>query len=398
MLTLENDGVNRFDDRSTDRVQRFSNLKMTNSSDIATRNGSAQSVPRSVGTLKQRREPLHWPGDREFRILSIDGGGIKGVYAAAVLAELEQRYLGGESIAGYFDLVVGTSTGGIIALGLGSERTAQDLRDLYVHRGREIFPSVGKIARVASFSKRIFKHGYSSDVLKSVLHEYLGDLTLSQSTARLCVPAADGFHSDVHVYKTPHHPDLTIDAAARLVDIGLATSAAPTYLRPLEHKGYTLIDGGLWSNNPIVVGLVEALSSFDVKRGNIRILSIGCGNSPFKVSHSMIQFGGMLAWYRAIEAALYFQSVGALNQARLLIGFDRVTRIEPLESNLTIELDDWQRAIDALIPAAKEAVAQLGDGLASGYLDREAESYFPLINNSTHVVDDSIHHKTQALR
>src|ERR1700686_5214772 len=95
------------------------------------RGGAQHSPPRGSGRAVgsqppssfvpvERRERLHWPADKPFRILSIDGGGIKGIFPAAVLASLEEQYLGGQSIAPYFDLIVGTSTGGIIALGLGA--------------------------------------------------------------------------------------------------------------------------------------------------------------------------------------------------------------------------------------------------------------------------------------
>ena len=97
---------------------------------------------RSSGALDCRRVPLSWPEDQPFRILSIDGGGIRGVYPATFLAGLEQRYLGGESVARYFDLIAGTSTGGILAVGLGAGITAVELRDLYVGRGCEIFPPI----------------------------------------------------------------------------------------------------------------------------------------------------------------------------------------------------------------------------------------------------------------
>ena len=96
--------------------------------------------PRSAGAIAQRRVPQAWPKDRRFRILSIDGGGIRGIFPAAVLAGLERRYAGGSSIASYFDLVAGTSTGGILALGLGAGFSARDLFDLYALRGGEIFP------------------------------------------------------------------------------------------------------------------------------------------------------------------------------------------------------------------------------------------------------------------
>src|SRR6476659_1951894 len=97
---------------------------------------------RSSGAIPQRRVPQAWPKDRRFRILSIDGGGIRGIFPAAILAGLERRYTGGRSIASCFDLAAGTSTGGILALGLGAGYTAADLLDLYVTRGCEVFPSL----------------------------------------------------------------------------------------------------------------------------------------------------------------------------------------------------------------------------------------------------------------
>src|SRR5258708_39856327 len=96
--------------------------------------------PGSKGAIPQRRIPQDWPKDRRFRILSLDGGGIKGLFPATVLAELERRYLGGASIANYFDLVAGASTGGILALGLGAGLTAAEMAELYLTRGPEVFP------------------------------------------------------------------------------------------------------------------------------------------------------------------------------------------------------------------------------------------------------------------
>ena len=95
---------------------------------------------RSDGTLQHRRQVLPWPADRPFRILSIDGGGICGILPSAVLAELEMRFLGNSSIGGYFDLVAGTSTGGIIALGLASGLTAATIRNFYINHGDRVFP------------------------------------------------------------------------------------------------------------------------------------------------------------------------------------------------------------------------------------------------------------------
>src|SRR5687767_14051163 len=104
-----------------------------------------RSEARSAGAIPQRRVPQAWPKDRRFRILSIDGGGIRGIFPAGVLAGLERRYTGGRPLTSYFDLLAGTSTGGILALGLGAGYTAAQLLDLYVRRGCEVFPPAGRI-------------------------------------------------------------------------------------------------------------------------------------------------------------------------------------------------------------------------------------------------------------
>src|SRR5437763_11995964 len=114
---------------------------------------------RSDGTIQKKREPLRWPKDRPFRILSIDGGGICGILPAAVLAELERRFLGGRPISGYFDMIAGTSTGGIIALALGAGMNSAAIRDIYIGRGGLIFPPRGWAARRLLQLRRSVRYG-----------------------------------------------------------------------------------------------------------------------------------------------------------------------------------------------------------------------------------------------
>ncbi len=96
---------------------------------------------RSDGTIQQLRVQQPWSPDRPFRILSIDGGGICGILPASMLAEIEGRFLGGKSVASHFDMITGTSTGGLIAMGLASGMTGKGLRDFYIERGPNIFPT-----------------------------------------------------------------------------------------------------------------------------------------------------------------------------------------------------------------------------------------------------------------
>ena len=342
---------------------------------------SSQIEPprRSSGALKHRRIPLPWPEDRDFRILSIDGGGIRGIFPAAFLAGLEERYLGGSSVSRYFDLIAGTSTGGIIAIGLGAGFKACELRDLYIERGCEIFPPKNVLERCLKWVYRWFIPLYDREAPMNILLEKFGDRKLGDSQTRLCIPSCEGKHSDLYIFKTPHHPDFQLDHREKMVKVATATSAAPTFFRPLEDAGYTLVDGGIWANNPIMVGLVDVLSCFSVPRERIRILSLGCGDEPYTVGGMKIKLGGKLLWHDIIFAAMRFQSLSAVGQAGLLIGADRIIRVDVPTGNRKIALDDWHRASAELPTAAVAALDEYGGTVESNFLREPVLPYCPFV-------------------
>jgi predicted acylesterase/phospholipase RssA len=338
---------------------------------------------RSAGAIPQRRVPQAWPKDRRFRILSVDGGGIKGLFPATVLAELERHHLDGRSIASCFDLIAGTSTGGILALGLGAGLKATALADIYAQRGALVFPEPtdSPIGRMRAWwrTKRHYLHyHYERDALQKLLSDMLGEKLLGDSTVRLCIPAFEGKHSEVFVFKTPHHPDYKFDRFEPMVKVALATSAAPTYFRPLEHNGYTLVDGGVWANNPTMLAVIEALICFDIDRSQIDLLSLGCGEDPYVVSNDQMQAGGKLAWSDVIFAAMRLQSLSAINQARLLLGPPSVHRLDPPPNPRPILLDDYRRALDELVPTARKTVDEHGERIAATFLSQPASSYEPI--------------------
>ena len=205
---------------------------------------------RSSGALKRRRELLSWPTDREFRILSIDGGGIRGLFPASVLAGLEQRYLDGQQpLARYFDLIVGTSTGGIIALGLGAGLRAADIRRMYAEQGDEIFPPrhtgvLGALQRSMRGMSKLFSYRYNRSGLDRLLQEALGNRQFGESLTRLCIPSFDGHHGEVYVFKTPHHPDFNFDGVEYMRKVAAATAAAPTFFS--SDQGRRLCVRGRW--------------------------------------------------------------------------------------------------------------------------------------------------------
>jgi uncharacterized protein len=346
--------------------------------------GEFRPEPRSAGSLATRRVPLHWDKDRNFRILAIDGGGIRGIFPAAVLAGLEERYLGGRSVAEYFDLIAGTSTGGIIALGLAAGFTAADLRQLYVARGGDIFPPhgpdpIGHLSRWLSAKLRLLRYSYDQAALARILAEKLGDMKLGAARSRLCIPSFEGVHGEVYIFKTPHHPDFHKDLHEPMLKVALATSAAPTYYRPLRDGGYTFVDGGVWANNPVMIALTEALTSFDVARDRIRILSLGCGDNPYSVTGRKLSWGGMWHWRDILNGAMRLQSQNALGQAGLLIGPENLLRIDIPKEIPTIDLDDWRSAKALLPDPAAAAVHARGDRLAATFLGEQATPYGPVM-------------------
>jgi patatin-like phospholipase/acyl hydrolase len=339
--------------------------------------------PRSAGAIPHRRVPQAWPKDRRFRILSIDGGGIRGVFPAAILAGLERTYAAGNPVGSYFDLIAGTSTGGILALGFGAGLSAGDLLDLYVRRGGEVFPAFPDHprGRLKAWLRDLLQYAhytYNREALRRVLTETLGERLFGDSQVRLCIPAFEGRHSEVFVFKTPHHPDYRTDRHERMVTVGLATAAAPTYFRPLEHGGYVLVDGGVWANNPVMLAVIEALTCFDIGRDQIDILTLGCGDDPFIVSRAQIAKGGIWHWKKVMFAAMRLQSLAATNQARLLLGPPGIMRIEPPLFTPPIRMDDWRRAVQELMPAAEEALLAHGTEIAAKFLAASAGKFVPV--------------------
>jgi patatin-like phospholipase/acyl hydrolase len=228
-------------------------------------------------------------------------------------------------------------------------------------------------------AKRYFLHyHYEREALERVLTEMLGDKLFGDSLVRLCVPAFEGKHSEVFVFKTPHHPDYKFDRFEPMVKVAMATSAAPTYFRPLKHNGYTLVDGGVWANNPAMLAVIEALVCFDVGRDQIDVLSLGCGEDPYVVTQAQMDAGGKLAWADVIFAAMRLQSLAAVNQARLLLGPQAVRRIDPPANPKPIMLDDFRRSLDELVPAARNAVDEHGARIAADLLASPVDRFVPM--------------------
>jgi len=307
---------------------------------------------RRGNSLATQRVRQPWPKEKIFKILSLDGGGIKGIYTAEILRRCEESFGKGESFARYFDMISGTSTGGIISLGLGLGIPTTDITAFYRDDGRRIFPPLP--VRLPGRARRFWNwlHGpkLMHEELETALKSRFGGHLLGHSMTRLVIPAFMMPKTEIAVFKTDHHEDFRNDHLTPMWKVARATSAAPTYLKGLEHEesGRIFIDGGVWANNPVMVALVDALSAYDLAFNQIEIFSIGTGNSPFELRKPDV-FRGLVAWREAIKAAMFLTTDNATAQAKLLLGPDQCFRLEPSGEYASIEMDDYDRAF-ALLP------------------------------------------------
>jgi predicted acylesterase/phospholipase RssA len=221
-------------------------------------------------------------GSKVFKVLSIDGGGIKGLYSSTILEHLEKRY--GGRCSDFFDLICGTSTGGLIALALSLRIPATDISRIYSEHGKEIFPVQNGFLGI--LRQTFWKGKYKEDSLKRVLVELFGDRVLGESNNLLCIPTYSITDARPWIFKFDHKEGgLSRDNTSKYVDVALATSAAPTYFPLSEIADYDykqFIDGGVWANNPALVGFIEAFTYFvgnNKDFDSVQILSVSSLNN-----------------------------------------------------------------------------------------------------------------------
>lgn len=202
--------------------------------------------------------------EETFKILSVDGGGIKGLYSAVILADFEEKY---GKLSNHFDLICGTSTGGIIALALAAGIPAKEIVKMYSIEGPIIFPYRNKLL----FSLHKVKQGiltskYKETHLKSALEKVFGNKRIGECETNVLIPTSNITTGQPFIIKNNHTEGLMRDDKHLLVDVALATTAAPTYFPiqeiPTLGTGDQFTDGGLFANNPSLHGIQEAYKFF----------------------------------------------------------------------------------------------------------------------------------------
>ena len=261
------------------------------------------------------------------RVLSIDGGGIKGVFACAFLAQIEE-YLESEgkdpNLHTYFDLMAGTSTGGIIAIGLGMGFSARQILEMYITRGPEIFAqdqrgSAGVRQRFKTKRKMLKGPAYSTKALETGLKSLLQNRLLGHAKTRLVIPSVHAESLAPYIFKTRHSARFARDHTEPAVTVALATAAAPTFFEGhTTASGVTTLDGGLGANNPIAIAVSEAIGELDWPREDVRVLSISCTTEPNSLQPNSKKLD--MAFGAGIAKLMAVQSQMAIGMAHILLG------------------------------------------------------------------------------
>lgn len=281
---------------------------------------------------------------RPFRILALDGGGLRGAFTAAVLTKWDEMLKkgGGNSLVNHFDMVAGTSTGAILAIGLGLGLAPKEILSFYRSKGSKIFPKDRKL-------RHWLTSKHDSQTLREMLNDVFGKKTLSESSCcRLVIPTVRAKHGETEVIVTAHHPDRTAHREILAVDAALASSAAPTYFDEayVENSvsAQPYLDGGIWANNPILPAISEAVRYLGVPLNRIDVLSVGTLGCEADFTKSLGQ--GKAGW-GPTSADLFFaaQEHSALEIANALLTPARHLRINQ-QTPSPILLDDTEALED----------------------------------------------------
>lgn len=289
-------------------------------------------------------------GDQPFRILSIDGGGVRGVFPAHVLRRMEESFEA--DLYDTFDMIAGTSTGAIIAAAIAARVPAREVEELYEKHGQAIFKKVPyrPDAGLVSGSR------YSNQCLRQHLDDIFGDTRLGDIKKPLLVPAADIRNGCVHVLKSGYSGVFLRDKAVLLRDAVMASCSAPTYFDPFAIDSYLLADGGLWANNPAWVAVTDAKRRLGVRLEDVRVLTLGTGHSTCHYSDSKTKnWSFVRGWCgkRLFELILSLQSQSVDNHLKLFLDGEQSVRVS-FESDKRLPLDDPSQ-IGSLITKADKA-------------------------------------------
>jgi patatin-like phospholipase/acyl hydrolase len=257
--------------------------------------------------------------------LSIDGGGIRGLIPALVLAEIERRT--GRAMATMLDLIAGTSTGGIIACALArpNPMSAERIADVYEVDGPKIFDR--SVLKVITSADGYLDEKYDDDGLVASLERHLGDARLGDATTRLMITAYDLEARQALLLRSESDDVSMVDAAH-------ATSAAPTYFEPVKLGARTLIDGGLAAVNPAVYAYAEAGGQPTL------LLSLGTGEHTSPLPYAKVKGWGRLQWAEPIIDVVFDGASDAVEAQLAKLAGNHYIRLQTRLDEASADLDD----------------------------------------------------------
>jgi patatin-like phospholipase/acyl hydrolase len=315
-----------------------------------------------------------------FRVLSIDGGGIRGLIPALVLAELER--LAERPVFELFDLIAGTSTGGLLALTLtrpggdGRPAPAREIVGLYEEEGPRIFHR-SLVKRVTSV-EGLLDEKYDAAGLDAALAQHLGDTMLSEALVPVTVTAYETrLRADWFFRRDRARSDPAYDF--RMRDAARATAAAPTYFEPAlvvnaaTQERWSLIDGGVYAANPGLVAWVDA-HGLEGDDRPVRLVSLGTGSQIEPIPYEDAKGWGALEWARPIiDVVLDGQSQAVERQLESLTPLVEHHRLQVELREASTDLDDasaenlerLRGEAERLIADEQPRLAELGRVLAA---------------------------------
>lgn len=299
--------------------------------------------------------------DKTFNILSLDGGGIRGVFPAHIIKCIEERL--NISIYEKFDMLAGTSTGSIIAAGIAFGKSPAEIVDLYQNNGEKIFSCKVK-SWWPSWGKQGAHSKYANDELKNVLEAEFGGSVLGDIAKPLLIPSTDIGNGGVHIFKSGYSSQFTRDSSVLLKEAVLASCSAPTFFDPAQVGEYLLADGGIWANNPTLAAVIEAKNRLGVNVENIRVLSIGTGHSRTAYGTNNFKRWGLLTGWKGtgfIEFLLSLQAESIQNYIQLMLDRHQLMRVN-FETDLPLPLDDFS-IMEDLISRADKTFSYLSEDI-----------------------------------
>lgn len=284
-----------------------------------------------------------------MNILTLSGGGFKGLYTAKVLERLEEELK--VPIAQKFDLIAGTSIGGIVALALAYEIPCSQIVGFFNKNGKKIFKKRWNFAIIPKYGK---KH------LKDALAKIFGDAKIGDLKHRVIIPTINYSSGKVQLFKTRHHSTFITDYKRSLVDVAMSTAAAPIYF-PVYHTGYgDFVDGGLVANHPGFFAILEAKQFLNKEEADISMLHIGTLSQRF-TSDGRTNLG-LLRWRTKLLNLLFSCQDQSVNQIVQFLLNDRYYSIDEIiteQQSKKIALDKTDdTAINILIHHAEEKVKE----------------------------------------